>query len=72
MVDGRMREDRYRAINRLLEGADSGGDARPLTEGRMLELAPPEMRVRLQQLLQRDGIIDARNINAWRRSLERR
>jgi len=38
----------------------------PLTVGRLMELAPTEMRAELDRQYERDGVVDAEAIRAWR------
>jgi flavin reductase (DIM6/NTAB) family NADH-FMN oxidoreductase RutF len=58
--------DRTVYLIELVDGQHGDLTEQPLTEARLRELAPPDKRNLLKQLLRRDANIDARNIQSWR------
>ncbi len=56
--------DRTVFLGRVVDGRRERSEA-PLTARRMFELAPPEVRQRLRELMHRDQAVDARAIAEW-------
>ena len=50
----------------LADHASEGVDEPPLTVGRLMEMAPTEMRAELDRQYARDGVVDAEAIRDWR------